>query len=211
MMVYNLAGMVVTFIADLDVAQDIYSGKGSQILDKIPLSAEVFNPLFSNVFFFMAGDEEWKKRRKAVAHMFFKKKVQTMTEVLKEYLNASCDKWQAEIKEKGSTRINIAVEFERIFAYTIAHICFGANFSQDKFKFMYYDVLGDTFSEKDVTMREAVDNIFKQIIANYLKNLTHPIGGIAKLLFDSIIEVSSFTKQLKENCTRIRNVVKKYV
>ena len=29
MMVYNLAGMVVTFIADLDVAQDIYSGKGS--------------------------------------------------------------------------------------------------------------------------------------------------------------------------------------
>ena len=60
-------------------------------------------------------------------------------------------------------------------------------------------------------MREAVDNIFKQIIANYLKNLTHPIGGVAKLLFDSILEVSSFTKQLKDNCTRIRNVVKKYV
>ena len=62
-----------------------------------------------------------------------------MVSVFKEHLNISCDKWLAEIAKNGETRINIAVEFERIFAHSINHICFGEDFNDDKFDFQVYD------------------------------------------------------------------------
>ena len=60
-----------------------------------------------------------------------------MAEIFKEHLNESCDKWLSQIEESkdGETRINIAVEFERIYAHTINHICFGEDFNDDKFDF----------------------------------------------------------------------------
>ena len=42
-----------------------------------------------------------------------------MLDIFKKHLNFSCDKWLSEIAEKGETRINIAEEFERIFAHSI--------------------------------------------------------------------------------------------
>ena len=63
-----------------------------------------------------------------------------MVGVFKEHLNISCDKWLAEIAQNGgSTRIDISVEFERIFAHTINHICFGEDLNDERFDFQCYD------------------------------------------------------------------------
>ena len=69
--------------------------------------------------------------------MFFKQRLQLMAEVFKQHLNVSCDKWLAEIaaSKDAETRIDIAVEFERIFGHTINHISFGEDINGDLFDF----------------------------------------------------------------------------
>ena len=62
-----------------------------------------------------------------------------MANVFKEHLNAACDRWKSKIEKNGEARIDIASVFERIFAHTITHICFGEDFNNDKFKFFYYN------------------------------------------------------------------------
>lgn len=71
----------------------------------------------------------------------------------------------------------------RVFAHTINHICFGEDFNDDKFVIQYYDKRSDTFTEKKVSMREAMHNMAVQIIETYSKQMAHPISGIAKVLF----------------------------
>ncbi len=62
-----------------------------------------------------------------------------MGNVAKLHIKKAIDKWVSEIAQNGETRINISVEFERIFAHTINHICFGQDHNDDKFDFELYD------------------------------------------------------------------------
>ena len=90
--------------------------------------------MFDNTFGTMHTDDEWRSQRKAISHMFFKQRLHVMIGVFKKYINVSCDKWLSEIaKNDGKTKIDISVEFERIFAHTINHICFGEDLNDDKF------------------------------------------------------------------------------
>ena len=73
--------------------------------------------------------------------MFFNDRLSIMMEVFKEHLNHSLDKWLAEVESQGQTRIDISVEFERIFAHTINHIAFGEDLNDDKFDFNCYDTV----------------------------------------------------------------------
>ena len=120
----------------------------------------MFEIMFKDVFGTMHTNEEWKSQRKAIGHMFFKQRLSVMLNVFKEHVNASCDKWLDEIAKNGKeTKIDISVEFERMFAHTINHICFGQDMNDEKFDFLYYDKATDSFSPKTVSMREAIHNI----------------------------------------------------
>ena len=95
-----------------------------------------------------------------------------MVGVFKEHLNISCDKWLAEIAQNGgSTRIDISVEFERIFAHTINHICFGEDLNDERFDFQCYDKVSETFTPKKVSMREAIHDLSSQMILAFTKKL----------------------------------------
>ena len=59
--------------------------------------------------------------------------------VFKEHLNIACDRWKSKIEKKGQARIDISFVFKRIFDDTITHICFGDNFSDDRFPIFYYN------------------------------------------------------------------------
>ena len=48
-------------------------------------------------FIFQRGDENWAQKRKACAHAFYKDRLEKMTFVLKEKLNAWVDKYSSEI------------------------------------------------------------------------------------------------------------------
>ena len=85
-----------------------------------------------------------------------------MIDVTKEHLHKFCQKYLNEIKENGETKIDISTEFEKINAHTISHICFGEDKNDDRFDFLFYDVITDTFTEQKVTMGEAMTNVLKQ-------------------------------------------------
>jgi len=60
-----------------------------------------------------------------------------MLETLKSKVNDEVNQWHEEIKEKGgSTQINIAEVFARIFAKNIIHIVFGQDLSDSKLEIM---------------------------------------------------------------------------
>jgi hypothetical protein len=104
-------------------------------------------------------NEEWKVSRKSYSHMFYRERLGVMIGVFKEHLNIQCDQWLADIKMHGKARIDISQEFERLFAHTINHICFGEDFNDDKFDWLYCDPLTRAFTEKKVSMRQAIHNM----------------------------------------------------
>ena len=154
----NVIGHVMTFLQDPDAVSDFYN-KHNVDIDKHDMSEDTFEPMFKDVFGTMHTNDEWRKQRKAIGHMFFKQRLSVMVGVFKEHLNASCDKWLDEIaKNGGTTKIDISVEFQRIFAHAINHICFGEDLNDEKFEFMYYDKIKETFTPKKLSMGEAIPN-----------------------------------------------------
>ena len=146
MLSVNLVGMVVTYIQDPDVIGDFYN-KHNADMTKHGQVHKMFEPMISEFFGSMLTNERWKSQRKTISHMFFKQRLATMIVVFKEHLNIACDKWLAEIaSNSGTTKIDISEEFERIFAHTINHICFGEDLNDDKFDFHVYDPVKDTFT-----------------------------------------------------------------
>ena len=140
MVVINFGGLLATYVSDPEVVQEMYTGKYSKILEKTDVASKVFEPFFNDFMAFMPANQRWKDQRKACGHMFFKQKLHIMADVFKEHLNIECDKWMAEIEQKGEARIDISSAFERIFAHTINHICFGEDLNDDKFMFSYLDL-----------------------------------------------------------------------
>ena len=210
MIAYNIAGQIITFVSDPDVVQDMY-GKHNKNIDKHNLIDEFFSPIFKNTFVTMPTNDEWKTKRKACAHMFFKSKLKIMTGVFQQHLNKSCDKWLSEIKANGETRIDISVEYERVFAHATNHICFGEDFNDDKFDFDYYNVTTREFAMKKVSMREAVQNIAKQTFTDFFGQFNHPIRGPARLLFGVGLDMGVGKQKLTANSARLSAQVNKYV
>ena len=135
MVAVNLLGKPITLVQDPEVIADMYN-KHNANLDKNKYIAEILDTYFRDTFITMPTNESWKTRRKAIGHMFFKQRLQIMAEVFKQHVNNSCDKWLAQLKQEPEIRINIAEEFERIYAHAINHICFGEDFNDDKFDFL---------------------------------------------------------------------------
>ena len=93
--------------------------------------AQAFEAVGKDSFLFRKGDEDWARKRKACAHAFYKDRTENMMEVLKDKLSDMVTSWMKEIEASpnGSTVIDLAVVFERLFASNIVHICFGEDVS----------------------------------------------------------------------------------
>ena len=79
------AGILMMFIADPDVIQDMVVTKNAQ-LDKTGMLAGMFQKFFGNSFLFSKTDETWKQKRKGAAFAFYKDKLIVMMETLKAYV-----------------------------------------------------------------------------------------------------------------------------
>ena len=67
---------------------------------------------------------------------FYKERLVHMMEVLRGKVERSVDKWLAEIhkSETASTQIDMAFEFERLFAENLIHISFGEDINDQLFE-----------------------------------------------------------------------------
>ena len=58
----------------------------------------MFEDVAGSAFLFSKGDEEWARKRKAIAHAFYKDRLELMMEVLKEKIKSLVITWIDEIK-----------------------------------------------------------------------------------------------------------------
>ena len=149
------------------------------------MNGEFFTVLMADTFITMPTNKAWSTRRKAVGHMFYKERLRGMVSVFKSYMSNATRKWSDEATKIGFARINIAEEFERIHAHFMSNICFGKDLNDDRFDFFVMDPDNFTFTERKVSMREALKNMLFQCNAHMVQKFTHPIGGILNLLLDT--------------------------
>lgn len=168
MVAINSIGKVIIFVQDPVVLGDLI-GKHNAFFDKHEMTGQIFEPLFKDVFGTMKTNEVWQSQRRTISHMFFRQRLSVMVGVFKQHLQASIDKWLTEIKANGEARIDITVEFERIFAHSINHICFGEDFNDDRFDYHLYDKSTDTFTLQKVSMRQAVSNLTIVMVNGYVR------------------------------------------
>ncbi len=78
---------------DPKVANDMYK-KHNQLTDKISETENFFKPLLGKSIIGMRNDEDWKMKRKACAHGFFKERMKHMIETLKYEINQKVTQWK---------------------------------------------------------------------------------------------------------------------
>ena len=82
-MMVNLGSTLMLFVQDPSVVRDMYGVKNS-ILDKTGRFEAIFKNFFGSSFVFSKGDNDWKEKRKASSHAFYKDRLVHMIEALKE-------------------------------------------------------------------------------------------------------------------------------
>ena len=162
----NLATEVLTQIADPELVSEFYTTK-AKYWTKHSIAQKVGEPIVGQHFVHYPTNEQWRTERKALSQMFYKDKLRIMIGIVKQHTEIQYRKWMAEIEKHGEHRIDISQEFERINAHALNHICFGVDNNDDKFDFIYYDKYSDTFTERKVSMREAMSNITIQATTSF--------------------------------------------
>lgn len=92
MVVYNGLLSMQVFCSDPAVVNDIFT-KENRNVDKHNESAVMFRELLGSTLLFSLSDEDWRQKRKALAHAFYKDKLRIMIDVLKTILDKCVTKW----------------------------------------------------------------------------------------------------------------------
>ena len=77
--------------------------KHNKLTDKNSDSDYFFKPLLGDSIIGAKNDDDWRKKRKACAHGFYKERMKHMIVSLKNQVNSRIQKWKAEIEANGST------------------------------------------------------------------------------------------------------------
>lgn len=113
----NFAGNVMLMVADPDMVTDLLVKKNN-LFDKTGNTEAIFKKLLGSSFLFSRADEEWKKKRKACAHAFYKERLVHMLEILKDKIGADCERWSALIADSpdAQTTIDLSTVFNNLFS-----------------------------------------------------------------------------------------------
>lgn len=171
----NFQTVTHLFVSDPEIVQDIFVGKNS-LLDKDAESLIMFDDIIGKSFVFAHNDEDWKTKRKACAHSFYKERLVFMLETLKDKTESTFNKWTEEITKKGSVEINMAKEFSEILARNIIHVCFGEDLSDELFSLKVKE--GNDYVVKEMTVKEAIYVIIDQVCFTFYANVTSPINWL---------------------------------
>ena len=115
-------------LSDPEVVQEFMVTKNNLVEKNAALAAAVKN-ILGDGFIFSVTDETWKRKRKGIAHAFYKDKLIVMLEKLKDYTIQTQQLWIERIRESkdGSTQIDMSREFLHLLEKFLLHIVFGAN------------------------------------------------------------------------------------
>ena len=87
---------------DPKVAHDIFKTH-NKLTDKIDETESFFKPLLGESIIGMKNNDDWRAKRKACAHGFYKERMKHMMETLKNEINLKVTQWKKEIAENGGS------------------------------------------------------------------------------------------------------------
>ena len=87
---------------DPKVANDLFK-KHNKLTDKINETESFFRPLLGESIIGMKNNDDWRAKRKACAHGFYKERMKHMIETLKNEINIRVTQWKKEIAENGGS------------------------------------------------------------------------------------------------------------
>jgi cytochrome P450 len=210
---WNRFGKPVLSVFDPDMTRDIFMTK-NKLVDKTGLFNEIFEDQISSSLLFQKGDEDWKRKRQACAHAFYKDRLEKMMEVLKEKLSDLVDQWNTEIESSpdGKTVIDMAKVFEELFCRNIVHISFGEDVSEMKIE-MDYRKNGrksTEFVRKTVTLPEAMHEADDAAVEQTVFKAFNPLYRCARWL-TGIKNFTRYQATLAANGQRLREAIHTYV
>lgn len=211
--VLNMGTTIYMYVSDADMAYDLLITKNS-IFDKTGEVKAVFSKIMGNSFLFSSADEDWKVKRKACAHAFYKERLVHMLEVLKDKTAAKCENWLTQMTPShNSTVIDISKVFSNLFARSIIHIAFGEDISDQKLRLFHKtDLEGLTpMVETEMTFDFAIDRVMEQVGTTLKHKLTNPLYSAIYNRTGISVSFSAYERQVDENCARMRAFVNAYV
>lgn len=166
---FNQQGIINLYVSDPEIAKDVLVSKNA-LTDKQIDSYLIFEMIIGQSFIFSRNDEVWKAKRKAIAHAFYKDRLEHMLETLKKTAAETFVRWADQIdKNGGSFEINMATEFSDILARNIVHICFGEDISEEMISLQ---VMRDgKWVTEDFTLKDSTYQIVTQVIQNFYKQV----------------------------------------
>jgi len=142
------------------MVRDLYVTKNAHT-DKTGWVRDVTYELFGDSFLFAKNDNVWKMKRKACAQAFYKEKLVSMAETIKNKTEDRIQKWQKEIYEKGEASIDLTTEFEDLFARLIVTASFGVDVTQEILKINVFDESTGINEVKELTLSASIRLVSK--------------------------------------------------
>ena len=199
MVVWNHLSKVMTVTSDPQVISDMFN-KHNKKIEKSQEGAKMFKDLLGSSILFGPSDEDWRQKRKAIAHAFYKDRLPHMLDVLKIETGKKVDQWRAEIaaSEDKSTQINIARMFAELYANNIVHIAFGQDMSTELFEMEYMPVKETRkFEKRSVNIIDALSNMFMQINVMIMCRFENPISLLAAIFFEYNLDLGPIAATCK--------------
>ena len=81
-MLTSLLGEITLYISDPAIVKDLYT-KHNKLVDKNGRAEIIFKSLVGHSFLFSKANEEWKQKRRACAHAFYKDRLALMMDTFK--------------------------------------------------------------------------------------------------------------------------------
>ena len=209
----NFVGQIQILIADPAVLQDMFSAK-NQLVDKTDMLRIMFKNFYGDSFLFSKTDDNWRAKRKATSHAFYRERMVNMLEVLKEKIGQACEKWAKSIDESRDNfvTIDIAYEIRKVFARNIIHIAFGEDIEEEKFELhMRGDLQANTFVKKRVSMSDAISETFDQTLITIRDKAIDPLYLPFYYLTGKTIALTSKLRQIDANCRAVRHVIHEFI
>ena len=190
----------------------MYATKNAHI-DKHGDHVQFFKNLFGNSFLFSKTDEVWKRKRKGLAHAFYKDKLIVQIEQLKVQISQTAANWKEQISKSpdGSIKINVSREILHIFERFLSHIVLGANLSDEKLTVLARknDLL--PFTEKESNLSGAVEEAMTQTVKAMNTRNGNPLWRLMNYLTGKSMAFTALERAADFNSAVSRAKIREFI
>ena len=192
------------------MVEDLFTTK-NKLVDKSGDIDRQAKPLLGDTFLFSKTDDNWKQKRQACAHAFYKDRMENLMSVLKDIMEKHMMAWHAQIvaSPDNSTTIDVHDTFEQIFGQTMVQISFGEDILDQMIDLQVHK--DKKFRDEKMNINKATSTVFGQLLGSAIFKKIHPIGCFYRLITKKSVALTNYTRTIDKNAKTVRQFVLDYV